>query len=171
MESKFLKDIPKKGPFEVPEGYFEQLHAQIVDHTCQAGQIAPERAVTAIPGEYGSVFQVPPGYFDSLPARINSRLAADRPAKPLNTRTTAGYFEVAVAACIALMLGILSVLQVEKLNEPDDSIVSATYFGEELLVQEYLETAISLADEQTGELEQYLLNQVEESFLLQELKP
>lgn len=178
MESGFLKDMPKKGPFEVPEDYFLQLREEIMD------KVSAEKQLPALPpaASARAVFQVPPAYFDSLPARIAARTAATGlPAHasakgavepvhiPVAGRRWDRYYQTAVAACVALLLSIFSVLQVEKKNDPADSFVNIANFDEETLVQEYLESAPPSGDDQNGELESYFLNQVDESLLLQEL--
>lgn len=157
MNNKFPVNLPKEGPFKVPAGYFDGLHEKIMSRTVLAG---PEGKET--------VFQVPSGYFDSLPERIAARIGAGESPAPKTVRWGV-YYQTAVAACIALLLSVLSVLQVGKVNEPENSLAILTDFDEELLVQEYLETMLTSADDQTGELEQYILNQVDENLLLQEL--
>ncbi|QEC51017.1 hypothetical protein EDD80_101531 [Anseongella ginsenosidimutans] len=160
MEPEFLKNIAKEGPFETPEAYFAKLHKEIM------GKVRREE---------GMPFEVPPAYFDLLPARIS--LLTSGLAEPVSG-TAAGhaayrrmdhYIKTAVAACFALLLGILGILQVEKKNEADNSFVNISNFDEEILVQEYLETYLPDSDDESGEMETYILNQVDESLLLQEL--
>lgn len=173
MEPEFLKNIAKEGPFEAPEAYFDGLQKEIM------GKVRREEGTPSLPAAAsGSIFQVPPAYFDLLPARIAAgisgrsvpagQLAADMPERTIYRRMD-HYVKTAVAACFALLLSILGVLQVEKKNEPDNSFVNISNFDEEILVQEYLETYLPDSEGESGEMETYILNQVDESLLLQEL--
>lgn len=167
MEPEFLKNTQQKLPFQIPEGYFEKLRRDISDKVRDA---APETPVSrkkdepALPmAASGTVFHVPDGYFDSLPGRIHAQLRGQGGT----VQTT--WYKTVIAACLALLLGTLGVIQVEKINEPEYSIVNIRNFDEEILVQEYLESWASAPEEQPGEIETYLLNQVDEGLLIQEL--
>lgn len=167
MEPEFLKNTEKKLPFQIPEGYFEKLQRDISGKVRRAAQEAPAPRVQEEPGlpvaASGTVFHVPDGYFDSLPGRIHLQLHGQG-----GTAHTAWY-KTAIAACLTLLLGTLGVIQVEKMNEPEYSIANIRNFDEEILVQEYLESWASAPEEQPGEIETYLLNQVDEGLLIQEL--
>src|SRR5690606_31640088 len=119
----------------------------------------------------GQVFGVPEGYFDSLPRRIAQRTAdiaqnRDLPEVLPAKRIT---LTAAVAACLALLLGFAGVMQVKKLSQPDNFLANIATFDEEILVEEYLEAGLTATETQPSEVETYIMNQVDEGLLIQEL--
>lgn len=121
-------------------------------------------------------FEVPEGYFRTLPGRISRRIgqeaetSPDRAAQAPPVFRRAERFKTAAAACIALLLGVLGILQVARNRDSaTNSATSVMNFDQDILIQEYLKTYDPEAEEKPGELETYLLNQVEEGMLLQEL--
>lgn len=174
MSSEFLKNIPPEVPFRVPEGYFGELHEQIMARTRQEGIIhasLPRRTA----GSADLTFQTPPGYFESLPARISGRInqeaggPGNRAARNPSVLRPAERYKIAAAACVALLLGVLGILQVAQKRDTGESAAGVMSFDQETLVQEYLKTHDPEDEDQPDELETYLLNQVEEGMLLQEL--
>lgn len=174
MSAKFLKNIPREAPFKVPEGYFGELHTRIMARTSQkriTHVSVPRRP--ASPEDF--TLKTPPGYFESLPARISNRVARDAAApatrfreNPSIYRRAEGY-KIAAAACVTLLLGVLGILQVARKHDTREPATSVMNFDQEILIQEYLEVSDREAENKPGELEIYLLNQVEEGMLLQEL--
>jgi hypothetical protein len=67
--SPIVAGLPVSLPYQVPEGYFDQLP----DRLCE---LLKEPAVDFLPGPAQSAYQVPDGYFSSLPNQILSRVKA-----------------------------------------------------------------------------------------------
>lgn len=66
-----LSELGRVNPYVVPEGYFEALADELLDHSIQ-GALLNELKGTAAAKE---IFEVPPsGYFDSLAGDIMSRI-------------------------------------------------------------------------------------------------
>lgn len=166
MEPDFLSKMERKLPFDVPEGYFGKLNEEIMGRAGREGEQAaiPEAAA-------GNIFVVPNGYFSQLPGRLFSRISQSWNTKPATGNLTSLIYvaRTAAAACVALLLGILGVMQVEKQHTDSDSLVNIVNFDEDMLVQEYLETYSPATAKQSPDIETYILNHVDESVILQEL--
>ncbi|HEY9559763.1 MAG TPA: hypothetical protein VIR29_03120 [Anseongella sp.] len=166
MEPDFLKKAGNKPPFEVPAGYFKQLHQRITEETRRDRNALRDEPIPVFPAAVSeNPFAVPEGYFETLPGQISRRLNKQKSA--IHDRSI--YYKTAIAACLALLLGIAGVIQVKKMIQADNFIANIANFDEEILVEEYLEARLSATEEQPGEMETYILNQVDEGMLIQEL--
>jgi hypothetical protein len=64
--SPLLAEMEKLNVFQVPEGYFSDLHRRILT------------SILILPEEKNNLQQVPDGYFDFLPGRILAKIKAEK---------------------------------------------------------------------------------------------
>lgn len=108
-----LADVPRRMPYAVPDNYFEQAEANIVDR------------VTAPLKEKGELpYSVPTGYFAALPEKV---LAASKQADRETRRVAfVPRMQWATAAMLALVisLGGYITFSVQAVNEPERMLAS-----------------------------------------------
>lgn len=167
-DPEFLKDLGKEAPFRVPENYFRDLGGKIMQTAGNSPRVRKEVAerksvAQAEPEEFpelprGNSFSVPEGYFDALPGRIRARIGGFIPGR---------FARIAAAACFTLLLSALGVLQVE--TRSGQNLAVLTELDEDILVREYLQAYVKDDGSGQQDLETYILNQVDEDLIMQEL--
>jgi hypothetical protein len=92
-----LSSLPKKNPFEVPEGYFDELEESIR----VAAGIEPAKELQARPHE--NPLTVPPGYFENLPAAIVQKAGSRKPGGVIRSMKKRWWAVAASAAAILIV--------------------------------------------------------------------
>ena len=93
-----LADLPKRMPYSVPVGYFEQLADNITTIACIQDDI-PDFGHTL-------AYQVPDGYFDALPAQMLQMLQSEKINKSIPPKKHFVIPAIKWAAAAVLAIGI-----------------------------------------------------------------
>lgn len=126
----FLTKELRESPFSVPAGYFATLKGEIllrkeITDTAESSFLVPshyqESLKTAIHARIAEeklrtvleteTLPLPNGYFDDLQQRILSKTTLVKEVLPIKRKPTHHWFSYAAAACIALAIGIFSIMQ------------------------------------------------------------
>lgn len=105
--SPLLKQIGKKNPFSLPEGYFSDLSENAVAGA-QALDFVQEELSSPLLGSLKNkqVYEVPTGYFDQLPAQLLNKVQPRQPGKVISMRKRViQYAAAAVIAGVVIMAG------------------------------------------------------------------
>ncbi len=94
--NSILARIPLINVYKVPESYFDNNSIVMIEKTKNKIQLEGDSKK--------NTYNVPNGYFDSLANVIVSKLATEAKVMPIRSRKT--YFNYAVAASIAGMIGV-----------------------------------------------------------------
>lgn len=94
--NSILARIPLINVYKVPENYFDNNSIVMIEKTKNKIQLEGDSKK--------NTYNVPNGYFDSLANVIVSKLATEAKVMPIRSRKT--YFNYAVAASIAGMIGV-----------------------------------------------------------------
>ena len=108
-----LASLPKEMPFSVPAGYFSDVTEGLSDWVKDDSPPALLQSAKQMP------FSVPDGYFESLPAII-LKIVAPRNAKIISIHSSRKWLRYAVAAMVAGIIAISSVLYFGNNNQPID---------------------------------------------------
>jgi len=126
----------KTNIFQVPDGYFDMLHKNIMQGIEQEddGSILNKKSLQE------NIFEVPPGYFESSKTKIEKTLAGQHTAKviPLYKRNWTRYAAASIVLIVALVFGIKS----------DDTISNVSYssISDEIIIEYLLDEGISNLD-------------------------
>jgi len=161
-----LKQLPVKGGFTVPHGYFQRMKVHVLDQTTGTGTTSP------------SLTDVPEGYFDQLRERILTQTTLVTPKPALKVWYKRNITRYAAAAAVVLTCSIVLLLNPQTV--PSMAQLEAT--DEEIL--QYLEHNSDLRDVQTLDVsfasevsvttptvheEQEIINQTDEQSIIEEL--
>ncbi len=94
--NSILARLPLINVYKVPENYFDNNSIVMIEKTKNKIQLEGDSKK--------NTYNVPNGYFDSLANVIVSKLATEAKVMPIRSRKT--YFNYAVAASIAGMIGV-----------------------------------------------------------------
>ncbi len=94
--NSILARLPLINVYKVPENYFDNNSIVMIEKTKNKIQLEGDSKK--------NTYNVPNGYFDSLANVILSKLATEAKVMPIRSRKT--YFNYAVAASIAGMIGV-----------------------------------------------------------------
>ena len=108
-----LASLPKEMPFFVPAGYFSDATEGVSDWVKDDSPPQFLQSAKQMP------FSVPDGYFESLPAII-LKIVAPRNAKIISIHSSRKWLRYAVAAMVAGIIVISSVLYFGNNNQPID---------------------------------------------------
>jgi len=127
----------RENPFSVPEGYFSALkqatllRKKVID-TAESSFLVPpgyhDSLKTAILTKVAEeklravletdTLPVPEGYFNNLQQRILQQTSQVKEVLPIKRQPTHSWFSYAAAACIALAIGVFSVMQWDTIGYP-----------------------------------------------------
>jgi hypothetical protein len=142
--------------FDVPEGYFDRMQAQVLSKTA------------------GNGFTLPDAYFDTLKGRIESRVAPPDRWQPILLIGGKNWMSMAAASLIAisslvLWLNFKTPAYVARLNELSDDEIIHYVVKEDLHDEGLLELATKVDEKHTDQTEQYLLNTADTDLIMEEL--
>jgi hypothetical protein len=129
-----LADMPRSMPFEIPQGYFEALPADMLA-ALQGGE-KPADSSDSMP------YSLPEHYFDSLPQEILARAKQAETEKPKGRRISLIFLRAAAAAML-LAIGIAG-YRYFSAQEPTATQQLATISDEDISL--YLETQLEDMD-------------------------
>lgn len=109
----FLARLPKKMPFSVPEGYFSQTTEGVTDW------VKEESLPEVLNSGKQMPFSVPNGYFENLSGIITKKVNPAG-AKIIPIRSSSKWVRFAVAATIAGIISVSSVLYFGNNSQPLD---------------------------------------------------
>ncbi|UKJ08839.1 hypothetical protein [Solitalea lacus] len=179
-----IPGLDNKNPFITPDNYFSSLSKKI--HT-QLG--AEEDSIDlSIPSPNNHLpFTIPEGYFDTLSTTVEEKIFSDialNELKNANNTFIKRFYRLTMAACFALLCTWFgyNVYQTSRIDRQMNSSVNVVkidnhnfdlnYFDESMLIEEVINkpkpNEVS-EPEKTGKLENYILNNIDEELLLQEL--
>ncbi|POY38344.1 hypothetical protein C3K47_02805 [Solitalea longa] len=182
-----IEGLTNENPFKLPETYFENLSSKIKDQLDTGDE---EDVHLSIPGLNNiNPFTAPTDYFDELPTTIEERVfseIADIELENANQTFIRRFYRLAIAACFTALASWFgyNIYQVNQLDKQMNSTANVVkidnqnfdlnYFDESMLVEEVVNTsagnaAVNPSAEKTRKLENYILNNVDEELLLQEL--
>jgi hypothetical protein len=97
--SPLLKQIGKKTPFSLPEGYFSNLSENAIAGAQALDAVQEELSSPLLDGvKNKQTYEVPAGYFDQLPGRLLNKV---QPARVVPMRFTKRILQYAAAAVVA----------------------------------------------------------------------
>jgi len=108
----FLASLPKKMPFAVPQGYFNE-------NTEGLSEWVKEESLPEFLQSRQMPFSVPDGYFENL-ASIILKKVSPREAKVIPISSSRKWMQYAVAAMVAGVIAVSSVLYFGNNNKPID---------------------------------------------------
>ncbi|MFA6260732.1 MAG: hypothetical protein WC760_04645 [Bacteroidia bacterium] len=159
-EEDYLRSLPVKGGFTVPDGYFEDQKSRLLFRLRQEGN--------AIQG-----LEVPEGYFEQSKARILKR-TVEQPKKSLSL-VNRPFFRYAIAASMILVSGISFNLLRDQQTTTQKTITSTDVLqymevngATELSAAELINLLPASAVSTSAE-ENYLLEQSDNTLIFEEL--
>ncbi|MCO4294002.1 hypothetical protein NF867_14140 [Solitalea sp. MAHUQ-68] len=183
-----IERVTNKHPFKLPDNYFNSLSDRIQNRLKSEES---EDSEFSIPGlTKKNPFTTPDNYFEELSSIIEEQVfsdIADIELKNAHQTFINRFYRMAIAACFTALAGWFgyTVYQTSKLDKQINSTANVVkidnqnfdlnYFDESMVVDEVMNaksinTNYKQQDpEKTGKLENYILNNVDEELLLQEL--
>ncbi|SMO64994.1 hypothetical protein [Solitalea koreensis] len=180
-----IPGLVKENPFKVPDGYFKSFEER-VQNKLLGNDEERELAITGLSKDLP--FTVPGEYFDQLGYRIEEKLGPELAKSEFKIATKLfirRFYKVAAAAIVVGFISWLSIQeyngqQFENTKTKSNTVVQignknfdVSYFEEEMLVDELLKKTVSINGAQdklkANSLENYIINNVDEDLLLQEL--
>jgi len=150
--SPLLSGLLKKNPYEVPEGYFNELAAALVPGLQAVDEVKQElQKESPLTGARANVYEVPENYFENLPGIILQQAKQETPAKVISIRKNRSWLKYAVAAAVAGVIMIAGVLTFnnQPANHPvngDDPATGLTKMSDQEITNYLSNHDLSMSD-------------------------
>lgn len=180
-----IEGLTNKNPFKTPDDYFNILSAKIENQLKEDD----DDIRLSVPGLGNkNPFTVPEEYFSKLPNAIEEQIfndIADAEFEQAQKTFVFRFYKLALTACLGGLLfwfgsNVYHTSQLDKqMSSPanvvkiDNRNYDLNYFDESMIIDEVINTQVSQnktqKPDQNTKLENYILNNVDEDLLLQEL--
>lgn len=181
MKSSNLNRINRKTPFTTPDDYFKSLEVKILQ---RVGTVEEKGENVLSPTLKKEIFTIPEDYFEQMQREIQEKTYQsgnkNRGSRPFFRRLLSRTYLVGdIAACLVLLIAVFGIIKFNTQGiVPVDSHLTVDGYSElplyildeELLIDTYM--SLEEESELEGpeeEIENYLLNNVNETLLLNEI--
>lgn len=180
-----IHGLIKDNPFKVPMEYFDSFEERIKNKLIESEE-DPQLNIEGISKEMP--FTVPNTYFEHLGFRIDEKISPERARTEFKLATQLffrRFYKAGVAACLGGIIAIFcmnyykdhqsskTAMQANAFVKIDNKNFDVNYFEEDMLVDELLTKSVSVKHSKDSlkvkSLENYIINNVDEDLLLQEL--